>query len=349
MNRPKPLTFPMASPMALAIHDNSKRGFTLVELIAVIAIVALLIALLLPALRIAKANGQWAASQNNLRQIASLMHGYTADNRDTVLPSQFDHRAPLLYKGAMRAPTPAGVGGAIFIPPPIGLPLVGTWADILWTTSNLGTVVMPELDANGETVLGAGGEPNSGFYNYRNDSPDRAVYRENPGYDKNILRSVVGIKRPFSIDPTTEATPWGIGASEREIDHAGYFAANDFFSARALPGARPRYYPLSQIHFPATSVYLVDSCAGEVIAPLPNPWMGSNINLCEVDFRYPGSSCLMLCLDGHVQPEVKWDRIEDLQRPYYTAPADPPTPGPNDPDPRGLRISNLDRSDNPAP
>ena len=338
------------------------RAFTLVELIVVIGVIVLLIAILLPALRIAKANSEWAASQNNLRQVATLMQGYTSDNRDRILPSQFDHRPPIQFKGAMRSMMPATPGGPPLEPPPIGALLVGTWADILWTTANLGTFSMPQL-SNGDPVLDAGGEYTPGVYTYRYDSPDRSVYTVHPGYTKNILRSTIGMTRPFSEDSIGEALPWGTGASRREIDHPGYFAANNFFNSAPwlgvgggvpLPGQLPQYYPSSQVKFPAAAVYLVDSRAGETINPLPDPWRGTpllagGIDLCEVDFRYPGESCLVLCLDGHIQTEAKWDRIEDVQGPYYSDPAGRPSPGANDAEPRGLKISNLNRSDNPGP
>ena len=356
-------------PMQLTPYSTKSphqtRGFSLVELIVVVAIIALLVALLLPALSIAKANSEWAASQNNMRQIATLMQGYTTDNRDRVLPSEFDHRTPTpapatpFFKGPMRSKTPTAPGGLPTDSPPIGTLLVGTWADILWTTANMGTFVMP---------AGAGGGT-SGSYNYHFDSPDRLVYEAHSGFSKNILRSTVGMKKPFSSSSQTdEATPWGTGASNRELEQPGYFAANNFFSAApwlgtggvGLPvtGQLPRYYPSSQIRFPSNAVYLVDSRAGEVINPIAAPWQGTPnpvpsgtpiIDLCEVDFRYPGDSCLILCMDGHVQIETRWDNINELQGPFFTSPANPPPPGANDAVVRGLKISNLDRSDNPPP
>src|SRR5262249_21881000 len=68
-------------------------GFTLIELLVVIAIIAILAALLLPALAKAKAKGQGITCMNNHRQLALAWKMYTDDNKDVILYASWDDPA----------------------------------------------------------------------------------------------------------------------------------------------------------------------------------------------------------------------------------------------------------------
>jgi prepilin-type N-terminal cleavage/methylation domain-containing protein len=76
-------------PAALFSKRNLQRrlhaGFTLIELLVVIAIIAILAAMLLPALARAKEKSKRVACLNNLRQLAIGMTIYALDSSDRVI------------------------------------------------------------------------------------------------------------------------------------------------------------------------------------------------------------------------------------------------------------------------
>jgi len=303
----------------MARHSRRTRaGFTVTELLVVVGIIAILLAILLPALSSVVGGGKSVQSMNNMRQIARWTTLYSGENRDTILPSQFDYSNDL-DPGKVRS------GPVAF-----GLENQGTWADILWTLHDLGDY----------------GDPNDpALPAYKYDSPDSGLYAPIDGNGdpvdtrvdideiENPLRSTLPNSRNAVDDPLAAAPrPFGNGAHEEGVP--GYFAANNYFDARPTTSGGNGWFASGQIRFPARSLYLVDSFAGEIIEdecdPFYFPTDGSQ-GTGEVDFRY-GGSCLILHLDGHVESEGGWISLNQLQQ----------TPG------RGIRVQELDRRSDPA-
>lgn len=308
---------------------HNRRGFTLVEILVTLGIIAALAAILLPALSAVRGSANMAKSQTNMRQTFALMRDYAVASRDTVLPSLFDYSDTTItpVQGKVRTDTTI----------PAAQRNRGTWADILWTQAGFGPVMFTDL---------TGTEVSS----YRTFSPDGLLYQQQPDFNRGPFRAAVPAGKLYhdGRDGVGDDTPYAAAISQdTQINsnvfgsrlgtrsEPGLFAANNFFDCRPaasraktnhpydarvdLSTASGTYFNFGQIVSPETAGYLIDSTAATTIDPVDlhdqniAPFDADDRDVSQVAFRYPGGTTNILLLDGHIKNETSWDEMSDLE------------------------------------
>jgi len=120
----------------------SAKGFTLVELLVVIGIIALLISILLPALNKARNQANATSCLSNIRQIASAFLSYTIDNRG-YFPGPAANSGVLAYDWITWQVTPSAAS-----PLPASIATTGIGPYLKLSPNNFKVMICPGDDGN---------------------------------------------------------------------------------------------------------------------------------------------------------------------------------------------------------
>ena len=96
------------------MKSDRERGFTLIEMMIVVAIIAILVAILVPNFIRARAQAQTAACEANLKEIATALELYQTDHEqyptatNTAVTSSDTNLAPYLKQTPIDPVNPAG-------------------------------------------------------------------------------------------------------------------------------------------------------------------------------------------------------------------------------------------------
>ncbi len=242
-----------------------EKGFTLVELLVVIGIIALLISILLPALNRAREAAKKAVCMSNLRQVGQLFAIYTAETRGYLPPYWKSSNAQNNYSAfySLITTRTLQVAPNVLLP---AEPQYVTYEPPVLRCPNAGGVAPTYANALTSTLA---------VCRFRN-----ATAGLTPIYSEGDWRMY-----QVSYPESTWGKPWGVWSTySANGRHPFYLGDSRAYPMKSL-GNQPR---ISKIVRSAEVWLAADGASGE-------------IGLSDTVFRHPGPSANYLYADGHVE------------------------------------------------